>query len=304
MKKRTYTRFVSNISLLSFISFLSFSSYAEQASSYDDMQKVDHSHMDHSQMEMSEDNEKEHLLSTTRSAHQYSDGYTLNDAPFSLAGPRQLKLADELLFFGGRVDQLEYRNSQDDSGWGYDGQFWMGTDYEKLLVNFEGELSESGRLDESTSELLWSSAFTSFWNTELGLSYDTSEYENQTWLAAGVSGLAPYWFEIDAMFYLTKGGQSAFQLSAEYELLLTQRLILQPGIELSAFAKDDFEQGQGKGISEVVVDARLRYEITRQFAPYIGVEWVRSLGHSADLRSREGLENQQINLVSGVKFWF
>jgi len=299
MNKTTYMPLVNNISLLSLLSILSFSSFAQQMTSHAEMQKVDHS-----QMDMSGGNEKDSLLLTTRSAHQYSDGYTLKDAPFSIAGPKQLKLADEMLFWGVNVDRFEYSNNRGDYEWVYDSQFWVGSDYDKLLVNFEGELSDSGKLEQSSSELLWSSALTTFWNTELGLRYDTSEYENQTWLAAGGSGLAPYWFEIDAMFYLTKGGQSEFQISAEYELLLTQRLILQPSIELSAFAKDDLEQGQGKGVSDVVLGARLRYEISRQFAPYIGVEWVKLFGNSADLRISEGYESQQINWVAGLKFWF
>tara|TARA_R110001592_G_scaffold306512_2_gene579503 strand:+ start:229 stop:1128 length:900 start_codon:yes stop_codon:yes gene_type:complete len=299
MKKTTYMPFVNNISLLSLMSILSFSSFAQQVTSNDEMQK-----MDHSQMDMSGDNEKDSRLLTTRSAHQYSDGYTLKDAPFSIAGPKQLKLADEMLFWGGAVDRFEYSNNEGDYEWVYDSQFWVGSDYEKLLVNFEGEVSDSGKLDESSSELLWSSAFTSFWNTELGLRYDTSEYDSQTWLAAGVSGLAPYWFEIDAMFYLTKGGQSELQISAEYDLLLTQRLILQPSFELSAFAKDDLEQGQGKGVSDVELGARLRYEISRQFAPYIGVEWVKLFGTSADISRVEGDDSHQINWVAGLKFWF
>lgn len=162
-----------------------------------------------------------------------------------------------MLRWGFNVDRLEYSNKCDDYGQSYDGQLWIGSEHNKLLINLEGEVNDRGRLEESSSELLWSSAFSAFWTTELGLRYDTGEYDNQPWLAAGFSGLAPYWFEIDAMFYLSEGGQSVATIGVEYELLFTQRLILQPSIELSAFTKDDVEQGQGKGFSDVVAGVRL-----------------------------------------------
>ncbi|WP_022940008.1 copper resistance protein B [Psychromonas hadalis] len=245
------------------------------------------------------------LKASSRSADQYSNGYTLEDAPYGLAGPRQLKLADELLFWGLKADRIEYVNSGDqDYRWIYDTQFWIGSDYNKLLLNAEGEFDKDGKLEESSSEVLWSYALSTFWNTQLGVNYTTSDAPSQTWLGAGISGLAPYWFEIDMMAYVTKGGQSAYQLEVEYELLLTQQLILQPRIELAAFSKNDDQQGQGKGLSEMIAGLRLRYEISRQIAPYIGVEWQSTLGNSADMRQQSGENKQQTNWIAGLSFWF
>jgi len=118
------------------------------------------------------------------------------------------------------------------------------------------------------------------------------------------TGLAPYWFELDAAAYLGAGGRTALRFEAEYELLITQRLILQPRIELNAYGKSDPDRGIGSGLSDVAAGLRLRYEITRQFAPYIGVEWVSRYGETKDLLREAGGRGSDTRLVAGVRFWF
>ena len=122
-------------------------------------------------------------------------------------------------------------------------------------------------------------------------------------LVAGVRGLAPYWFEIDATAYLGSGGQTSLRLDAEYELLLTQQLILQPAAELNLYGKSDTARGIGSGLSDVKVGMRLRYEFSRQFAPYVGVEWAGKYGGSKEFMRAAGEKSSGTRWVAGVCFW-
>ena len=134
--------------------------------------------------------------------------------------------------------------------------------------------------------------------------YDSGVGPSRTWLAAGVQGLAPYWFEVDAAAYVSSGGRTALRLSADYELLVTQRLIVQPRIEANIYGKSDLARDIGKGLSDVTTGVRVRYEFSRQFAPYIGVEWANRFGQTADLARAAGEPTRNTRYVAGVRFWF
>ena len=120
----------------------------------------------------------------------------------------------------------------------------------------------------------------------------------------GIQGLAPYWFEVDAAAYVGSGGRTALRLSADYELLLTQRLIVQPRIEANFYGKSDVARDIGKGLSDVTTGIRVRYEFTRQFAPYVGVPWATRFGQTADLARAAGEQIRNTRYVAGVRFWF
>ena len=265
-------------------------------------QGMDHSQMqgmDHGNMQMQGGS----APADARDPHAYSGGFTLEEGPYVLPGPRQLRLADEHAFYGVLVDRLERVDNDEGHALTYDARAWFGYDYDRAVLKAEGDI-EQGRLEEASTELLWSHALTTFWNSELGVRYDTGHGPDQGWLAFGVAGLAPYWFELDATAYLGDDGQTALAVEGEYELLLTQRLVLQPRAELTAYGKDDAERGQGRGLSELVAGARLRYEFSRQFAPYVGWEWAAALGNSADQVREEGDATQETRWVAGTRFWF
>ena len=171
------------------------------------------------------------------------------------------------------------------------------------MIKAEGEVAK-GKLQEARTELLWGHAIATFWDTQLGVRYDSGVGPDRGWLAFGVQGLAPYWFEVDATAYAGENGRTALRLGAEYELLLTQKLILQPRIELNLYGKSDVERGIGSGLSEAQTGLRLRYEFTRQFAPYIGVERVSKFGQTADIARDEGEKSAVTRWVAGVRFWF
>ncbi|MBO1520116.1 copper resistance protein B [Oceanisphaera sp. DM8] len=238
-----------------------------------------------------------------REPHDYSGGFTLEDGPYALPGSRQLRLADEHTFYGVLVDRLERVDNDKSYTLAFDARAWIGRDYNRAVLKAEGDIAQ-GKLAEASTELLWSHALSTFWNSELGVRYDTGHGPEQGWLALGVAGLAPYWFELDATAYLGDDGQTALAVEGEYELLLSQRWVLQPRAELTAYGKNDAERGQGQGLSELVVGARLRYEIDRQFAPYLGWEWAATLGNSADIARAEGEASEETRWLAGVKLWF
>lgn len=239
-----------------------------------------------------------------RDPHAYSAGYTLTTGPYALSGQRQLQLMDEHNLYGFMFDRLEYSDRQGDNPLVYDTQAWYGRTYDRLVIKAEGELVD-GTLEESRTELLWGHAIAAYWDSQLGLRHDSAEAGvDRTWLALGVQGLAPYWFEVDASVYLGDSGRSALRLETEYDLLLSQRLILQPRVELNLYGREDRDNGIGSGLSDVAAGLRLRYEFSRQLAPYIGVEWTQKYGNSADLARQRNSPVSDTRWVAGVRIWF
>lgn len=199
-------------------------------------------------------------------------------------------------------DHLEWRDTDEGSALAWDGRAFYGNDYDKALLKTEGE-----RIDgeyEGNAELLWDHVFSRWWSVQAGVAHDFGEGPSRTWAAFGVQGLAPYWFEVEALMYVGEQGRTAASFSAEYEMFLTQRLILQPQFELDLYGKDDVANGIGSGLSDAELGLRLRYEIRREFAPYVGVLWSRKLGKTADLVRDHGGDAEEIQFVAGVRAWF
>lgn len=228
-----------------------------------------------------------------RDPHAYSGGYA--------RGP--LKLADEDRFFSFLIDRFEHARGRDNAEVEYDLQAWYGRDYDRAVLKAEGEV-DGGKLQDARTELLWGHAVATYWDAQLGLRYDGGDKPGRKWLAFGVQGLAPYWFEVDATAYVGEEGRSALRLEAEYELLLTQKLILQPRIEANFYSKSDTARERGSGLSDAALGLRLRYEIRREFAPYVGIERSNKYGGSADFARAEGKPASELRLVAGLRFWF
>lgn len=231
-----------------------------------------------------------------RDPHAYSGGYELSQLP--------MRHADHEVNFGLlRADRFESVHVDGDTFAIYDLQAGYGGALDRVIIKAEGDV-HSSNLTEATTDLLWSHAVATFWNTHLGLRYDSGDGPDRSWLAAGIQGLAPYWFEVDATFYVGEEGRTALNLEAEYELLLTQKLILQPRIEADFYGKRDAERSLGAGLSGLAAGLRLRYEIRREFAPYVGVEWVSHYGGTAGYARDMGADTKETLAMAGVRFWF
>lgn len=231
-----------------------------------------------------------------RDPHAFADGYDFGDIP-------RPRLGDEYNFGLLLVDRLEAARGDTSTSVVYDLQAWYGRDYNRIVLKAEGNV-DAGQTEEGSTELLWGHAVATYWDLQLGLRYDSGKGPERGWLAFGLQGLAPYWFEVGITAYIGTEGRSALSLEAEYEILLTQKWILQPRIELDVFGQSDSERGLGSGLAEVAAGLRLRYELRREFAPYVGVEWAAKYGGTADLSRMAGGDSQERRIVAGLRFWF
>ena len=276
---------------------------AMQGMDHGSMQGMDHGSMqgmDHGDMNMQGGS----APPDARDPHAYSGGYQLGVGEYALGPNRSLHMADEHLFASVLVDRLEWAKGNDSNAAAYDAQAWFGSTYNKFVIKAEGE-AEKGKVHDARTELLWGHAIATYWDTQLGIRNDAGYGRPaRNWLAFGVQGLAPYWFEVEATGYVGTEGRTALRLAAEYELLITQRLILQPRIEANFYGKNDPAVGIGSGLANGAVGLRLRYEISRQFAPYIGVERYQTFGNTADMVRASGGRSGETRFVAGVRMWF
>lgn len=200
-----------------------------------------------------------------------------------------------------RADQLE--TTKDDAQ-RWEAQAWYGNDTGKLWLRSEGERRD-GRLREGDAEALWYRPLTAFWGTQAGLRHDFGgDGPSRDWAALGVQGLAPYWFEVEATVYVGTAGRTAARLRTHHDLLITQRLVLQPEIEANAYGSRDAANGIGSGLADGRLALRLRYEIRREFAPYVGVVHSRRFGDTAELARQAGEAAGETEVVAGLRFWF
>jgi copper resistance protein B len=175
------------------------------------------------------------------------------------------------------LDQMELEGGSGGATLAWDGQAWYGGDYNKLWLKSEGS-PDPGNQDPSRNELSWDHALTRWWDLQTGVRYDLGHGPARGWAAVGVEGLAPYWFDVEATLYLGEAGRTAARFQVEHDLLITQRLIVQPEIEANYYGKSDAAREVGAGLSDVQLGLRVRYEIRRELAPYVGVTWRRNLG--------------------------
>lgn len=193
----------------------------------------------------------------------------------------------------------------DDSARLWELQGWLGYDYDKLWLKTEGEYdTDANATEHSEVQLLYSRAVAPFWDLQAGLRRDDAGSESRTHAVFGLMGLAPYWFEVDAAAFLSEDGDLGARLEAEYELRFTQKLLLQPRLELNYSFADDPGMMLGKGMSEASFGLRLRYEWRREVAPYVGVEWSRAYGDTATLLRTNGTDSNDTRVVAGLRFWY
>lgn len=203
------------------------------------------------------------------------------------------------------IDRFEAGFGDEDETWLWDVQGWSGGDINRFWWKSEGEGDFNGGLEEAELQALYSRAVTPFWDVQAGVRQDfRPDGEDTTHLVLGLQGLAPYWWEVDAAAFLSTQGDLTARVEAEYDQRITQRLILQPRLEIDLSASDIPELEIGSGLSSVEAGLRLRYEFRKEFAPYVGVEWNRSFGDTADYIEARGGEVDDTRVVVGLKAWF
>jgi copper resistance protein B len=202
-----------------------------------------------------------------------------------------------------RFNRLETWDADDGAALGWEGTAWFGTDLDRLWLRSEGERVD-GTTGSADVEVLYGSSIAPWWDVVAGLRHEFGEGPSRTFAAIGVQGLTPYKLEFQATLYLGESGRSAANVEIEYDTLLTNRLILQWLAEADWHGEDDPRRGIGSGLTSVEAGLRLRYEITRRFAPYVGIVHERAYGATADLRRAAFEDTDDTRVVAGVRFWF
>lgn len=219
------------------------------------------------------------------------------------ATPALAMMEDDPLVYQVMLEKLEWRATGGPDPLVLDGDAWIGYDLDKLRLKTEVEHVDGG-VEEAELQLLYSRAVSAYWDIQAGWRRDLEPDPDRDFLALGLTGLAPYWFEVDASVFFGESGQVGIRLDAEYEYMLTQRWVLAPEIEVDAYAEDDERVGIGSGLASMELGLRLRYEVRREIAPYIGVNWTRSFAGTADLAREEGEDTSDVQFVAGIRAWF
>ena len=214
------------------------------------------------------------------------------------AHPQEDRLNYYVLF-----DRLEWRAGSHERTANWDSVGWFGGDINRLWFRTEGEVDRKA-VREAEAHLLYGRSFSRWWDFVAGVRQDFRPGPAQTWGAVGIQGLAPNFFEVEATAYVGASGRSQVRLETEYELLITNRLILQPRAEINVSGKSDPRRGLGSGLSTGEAGLRLRYEFRREFAPYVGLEWDRKFGGTADFARGQGDPTGGTRFVAGVRVWF
>jgi copper resistance protein B len=228
----------------------------------------------------------------------------ITDADRAAAFPdvRGHSVSDTAIHYFVLFDRLEWQGGNG-NGISWDTSGWVGGDRDRFRFRTEGRGSD-GRIGAAHVDLLYGRAVTPWWEIVAGVRQDVEPGAAQTWAAVGVQGRTPYWFELEATAYVGASGRTRFRVDAEYDLLLTDRLIVQPVVEADIAGKADPARQIGSGLSTVETGLRLRYEIRREFAPYLGITWSRKLFGTAGLAEAAGQEISGARVTAGVRGWF
>jgi len=206
-------------------------------------------------------------------------------------------MADDPLNYKVTLDALQIEH-EDEKVFTWDTNAWVGYDLNKIYIYSEGEKVKD-ETAESENQIVWSNAIAPYWDIQYGLGYDKAEENSKKWAVIALQGMAPYFFETRTALLFAKDGNIGLRAEAEYSALITQKLSLEPSFSISAYTKDDEVMGTGKGLSNIGIAMNLKYEITREFAPYVGISYSKNFGSTNDMNSLS-----HSTIVTGVRIWF
>lgn len=254
--------------------------------------KVDHSKMDHSKMDHN---------AMASAKIPVSDGSLAEDVPMPFPGAMHME--DDPVLGKLMIHALEYRYTDNETkGAGLDVEAWLGKDLHKFWLKTDLEYDD-GKLEEAELQALYSRAIDPYWDFQVGVRKDF-EPVSREWAVVGLKGTAPYMLDIDASLFFGKSGQVGARLNTGYEMMLSQKTVLAPELGMNFYSKDDEEAGIGSGLSDVNLSLRLKHEFKREFAPYIGVNWSKSFGGTADILKGDGEKTSDTQLLLGFEAWF
>ena len=202
------------------------------------------------------------------------------------------------------ADRLETGFSDDADTYAWDVQGWYGGDRNRLWVKTEGEGEQGASPENAQVQLLYGRMFAPFWDWQIGVRYDLEPNPDRSHVVLGLQGVIPYEFEFDGALFISDEGNVTVRAEVEYDLKITQRLILQPRLEVNGAFSADAEIGQGSGINSTELGIRLRYELRREFAPYIGIAWEQMYGDTLDIAKIAGEPGSLTSFVIGFRGWF
>lgn len=222
----------------------------------------------------------------------------------SIPGIKPLKMGHQL-FAHVLLDQLEGRTNGPNTRFRWDGEGWIGTDMNRLWVKSEGSVN-NGVVSDGDQEFLYDRPIPRlrYFDAQVGVREDLDSGPARTWAAIGIEGLAPYLFNFAPTLYIGKGGRVAGRITSFYEFLLTQRLIAEPEAEVNFYSQDDSARQIGSGLADVDTGLRLRYVISRKFAPYIGFAYSGKYGSTAGYARQKGEATSDPRFVFGVRVWY
>jgi copper resistance protein B len=278
------------------IALLPFAGFAQD---HTDHSKMDHAKMDHSGHEPAE---KKTPPATQSGPPNAADAIWGEDAMRASRAAVYKEHGDMDLFWL-QGDRAEYRIRQGKDGYLWDMQGYYGGDIDKFWFKSEGEGSFGKAIEQAEFQALWSRAIGPFFDLQAGVRKDLHG-PDRTHLVLGVQGVAPYFLEIDVASFLSNTGDLTARIEGEYDHRLTQRLIIQPRAEINLSAQNIPELEIGAGIDNIEAGLRLRYEISPEFAPYLGIEQEWKLGNSRDFALADGEDPSVTNYVVGLRFWF
>ena len=201
-------------------------------------------------------------------------------------------------------DELEGRTNGPNTSFRWDGQGWIGTDFNKLWFKSEGTVT-NGTTSDGDHEILYDRPIPHirYFDWQAGARVDLDSGPTRAWLALGVQGLAPYFFNFEPTFYVRDGGRVAGRIQGSYDLYLTQRLILQPQVEMNFYSQADPARGIGTGLSDIDGGVRLGYQFSRKFAPYVGYVYSGVFGRTATFSRQSGQPTGANQFVFGTWLW-
>ncbi len=212
-------------------------------------------------------------------------------------------MQDDPVLYKLDLEELEWRKSSGDDELSWDVQAWIGKDRDKLWFKSEGE-SSSAATEEFETQLLYNRSITAFWDLQLGWRHDWQPVIERDWAVLGAKGIAPGFIDTEAALFFGESGRLAARIKASYKLLFTQKLSLEPKLELNWYSDSDYANSLGSGLATTEFGLRLHYAVSREFQPYFGLNWQHLSGATADLAQAEGESDSDLQALVGISWWF